>query len=602
MRSRTSDHWRLLAELLRPQRRVLAVLAVGLAASGALPLAGPQLLRAFIDRAVAGASVARLLAIAAAYAVLGLLTQVATVGATYVATRVSWTVLNDLRERAAAHALRLELAYHAATQPGRLIERIDGDATAMSTFFTNFVIKVVSAGVTVAGALLLVAREDWRIGLAMAAFAAMAITVTALLRNRAVPQSTAERAAYSAVIGVVEEQLDGAEDVRALGAGPHALDRHERASGAFLSKVMVAARARVWIWVSTMGSFAAGGMLMLLAGEMLQRRGLVTVGTVFLLFQYTQVLRRPIELIAEQLQELQRAAAGAARMRTLLDTQPAMETSGRALLPAGALSVDFEGVEFCYADVRGEPPSGAGGGDTPGRLVLRDVNLAVSPGQVVGLVGHTGSGKTTLARLSLRLADPTRGVVRVGGVDLRDVDADELRRRVAVVTQDVQLFTASVRDNLTLFDAAPPDAALADLLDGLGLGGWLHALPAGLDTVLGEDTQPSAGQGQLLGLGRAFLRDPGLVLLDEASSRVDPATAALVERALDRLLAGRTAVVIAHRLRAVERADVVVVLEHGRIVETGARSALVADPASRFSALLRADKAGPALAYRETRR
>lgn len=220
MRSRTSSPFALLAELLRPQRRVLAVLAVALAVSGALPLAEPQLLRTFIDRAAAGASVPRLLAIAGAYAGLGLVAQATAVGTTYVATRVAWTVTNDLRERAAAHTLRLELAYHAATQPGRLIERIDGDASAIGTFFTGFAMKVVAAGVTVAGALLLVAREDWRVGLAMAAFVVAATVVIARLRDRAVPQSKAERAAYAAVIGLVEEQLDGAEDVRALGPAP----------------------------------------------------------------------------------------------------------------------------------------------------------------------------------------------------------------------------------------------------------------------------------------------------------------------------------------------------------------------------------------------
>ncbi|MGH8901066.1 MAG: ABC transporter ATP-binding protein [Egibacteraceae bacterium] len=588
MRSRTSSPFALLAELLRPQRRVMTALAAALAVSGALPLAGPQLLRTFVDRAAAGTSVLWLLAIATAYAGIGLLAQATAIGATYLATRVAWTVTNDLRERATAHTLRLELAYHATTQPGRLIERIDGDATAISTFFTGFVMKVVTAGVTVVGALLLVSREDWRVGLAMAAFVVAATAVIVRLRDRAVPQSKAERAAYATVIGLVEEQLDGAEDVRALGAGPHGVDRHERASGAFLRAAVTARRTSVWIWVATLGFFATGGMLMLLAGGMLERRGLITIGTVFLLFQYTQVLRRPIELIAEQLQELQRAAAGAGRLRDLLDTKPDLEARGRALLPAGALAVDFEGVEFCYADAK--------------RPALRDVSLTIPPGQVVGLVGHTGSGKTTLARLALRLADPTRGAVRVGGVDLRDVDPRELRRRVAVVTQDVQLFIASVRDNLTLFDDAPADATLAELLDGLGLGGWLRALPAGLDTVLGEDVQVSAGEAQMLGLGRAFLRDPGLVVLDEASSRVDPATAALVERALDRLLAGRTAVVIAHRLRAVERADAVVMLEGGRIVETGSRSALAADPASRFSALLRADEAGQALVYAKVHR
>jgi ABC-type multidrug transport system fused ATPase/permease subunit len=286
-----------------------------------------------------------------------------------------------------------------------------------------------------------------------------------------------------------------------------------------------------------------------------------------------QILRTPTEAIAEQLQEVQRAGAGAARIRMLLDERPQIVAAGTTSLPDGPLSVHFDGVDFAYPD--------------DGRIVLTDVDLSVDPGTVVGLVGATGSGKTTLARLALRLVDPTRGAVRLGGVDLRDVAASDLRRRVAIVTQDVQLFDASLRDNLTLFDPdAADDATLTRLLHDLGLGSWFANLERGLDTPLAAGAGLSAGEAQLIGLGRAFLRDPGLVVLDEASSRVDPATADTVEAALDRLLVDRTVLVIAHRLRAVDRADQVVVLEAGRIAEAGRAADLRADPASTFAQLI----------------
>jgi ABC-type multidrug transport system fused ATPase/permease subunit len=591
MRRSSAQHWRLLADLLRPHRRTVGALAVVLAASSILPLVGPQLLRAFIDSAVAGERVSALLLIAAAYAALGLASQIAVVGTTYVATRVAWTVTNDLREQACAHTLGLDLGYHAATSPGALIERIDGDATAIAQFFTDFVVKVAGAGITLVGAVILVTREDLRVGLATAVFVAGAIALTVRLRDRAVPAASAERAAFASVIGLVEEQLDGAEDLRALGAGPDAVARHERAARHHLGAALGSERASAWIWVMTIGFFGVGGLAMLGGGWWLQRAGAITIGTVFLLFQYTQVLRRPIELIAEQLQQVQRAAAGAGRMRQLLDEPTAVEESGTERLPRGALPVRFEQVAFAYTDRDVDHDTGETSVTHHGR-VLHSVDLEVPAGSVVGLVGQSGSGKTTLARLALRLADPVAGAVRVGGVDLRATDPEDLRRRVAIVTQDVQLFRASIRDNLTLFDPDPPgDDELADILDRLGLGGWLAGLPAGFDTVLGDSTKLSAGQSQLLGLGRAFLRDPGLVVLDEASSRVDPTTAAMVERALDVLLAGRTAIVIAHRLSAVDRADTVVVLEAGRIVEQGPRTALLADPDSRFAARYRAEEA-----------
>jgi len=205
-------------------------------------------------------------------------------------------------------------------------------------------------------------------------------------------------------------------------------------------------------------------------------------------------------------------------------------------------------------------------------------------------VGRTGSGKTTIARLVSRLYDTDEGAVRVGGLDVRDLAVDDLRARVALVTQDVQLFAGTLRDNVRLFDPAIDDARIAAVFSTLDLDEWLTSeLPDGLDTVLGPTARGlSAGEAQLVALARAFLGEPGVVVLDEASSRLDPHTEELLEHAVDRLLAGRTGIVIAHRLRTIERVDDVLVLEGGRVVEHGAREALAADPTSRFAGLLRA--------------
>ena len=220
--------------------------------------------------------------------------------------------------------------------------------------------------------------------------------------------------------------------------------------------------------------------------------------------------------------------------------------------------------------------------------VLHDVSFTLEPGAVLGLLGRTGSGKSTLARLVLRFYDPLNGAVRWSGVDLRTVSLAQLRGRLGVVTQEVQLFHATVRDNLTLFDTDIRDEQIRQAISILGLDAWLATLPDGLDTLLaGGDSGLSAGEAQLLAFTRVFLRDPALVILDEASSRLDPATEQLVGRAVERLLSGRTAIVIAHRLRTVEHVDQIVILEHGRIIELGPRPVLAADPDSRLSALLR---------------
>ena len=220
--------------------------------------------------------------------------------------------------------------------------------------------------------------------------------------------------------------------------------------------------------------------------------------------------------------------------------------------------------------------------------MLQELCFHLQPGVVLGLLGRTGSGKTTLARLVFRLYDPTAGRIVLGGVNVRQPRLKALRKCIAIVTQDVQLFQASVRDNLTFFDRSIPDEQIRAAIGELELADWYASLPEGLDTQLEAGGRSlSAGEAQLLAFTRVFLRDPGLVILDEASSRLDPATEQRVERAIDKLLQDRTAIIIAHRLGTVHRADEIMILEQGRVSEHGDRARLASDPSSRFSKLLR---------------
>jgi ATP-binding cassette subfamily B protein len=224
--------------------------------------------------------------------------------------------------------------------------------------------------------------------------------------------------------------------------------------------------------------------------------------------------------------------------------------------------------------------------------VLREVSFRLEAGRKLGLLGRTGSGKTTIARLLSRFYDPVAGRVTLGGLDLREVQVPSVRARVSVVTQEVQLFHGTVRDNLTFWDNAAQGGRIGDeqirkALASLGLGAWLGRLSHGLDTPIAGSSSLSAGEAQLLALGRAFLQNPGLVILDEASARLDPTTERLIEVAIERLLAGRTAIIIAHRLSTAMKADDILVLERGRVVEHGPRLTLQHDPASRFAAMLR---------------
>jgi ATP-binding cassette subfamily B protein len=413
-------------------------------------------------------------------------------------------------------------------------------------------------------------------------FAAVAMFLMAgPLRNIAVKYWGRVREVSAQMYGFLGERLAGTEDIRSSGAEAHVMDGLAWHHRAWLASRRRAIYAGTILWSMTILIFAVGNAVAFGIGAYLWSLGVITLGTVYLIFHYTDMLRHPIEQLRRELEEMQRAVASVGRVTEILRTESRLPDGRGAPIPTGPLTVEMEAVSFAYE------ASGEDGED----LVLRDVSLKLGPGEVLGLLGRTGSGKTTLARLLLRFYDPSAGKIRLGGVDLRDAKLDDVRSRATLVSQDVQLFHARVRENITFFDPTIDDGRIATVLERIGLGGWLRALPRtsggdGLDSEMLSGGL-SAGEAQLLAFARVFLRDPGLVILDEASSRLDPATERHIERAIDALLADRTGVVIAHRLATVQRCDRILILEDGRIVEQGRRAALAQDPSSRFSELLR---------------
>lgn len=563
------DQIALFRRYVGPHRGQAALLAVLLLSSVGLQLVNPQLVRYFIDSALAGAELEALIFAAAAFIVVALASQLLAAAAQYAGESLGWTATNALRADLALHCLRLDLGFHKGRTPGELVERIDGDVTALAGFFSRFVVSVLGNVALLVGVLLMLWREDWRAGIALTVFAAGAVLVLLRLRTVAVERWQQIREVSAQMYGFFGERLAGTEDIRSSGAVPHVMRELALHHRAWLAARRGAIAGTSAIYSTTIVTFAVGSAIAFAVGSSLWLAGAITLGTVYLLFYYTDLLRRPIDQLRRELEDMQQAFASIARVEALLHV-PSRLRDGSVLLPRGALAVELDHVSFAYEQ---EP-------------VLRDVSLRVAPGRVLGLLGRTGSGKTTLARLLLRFYDPTSGVVRLGGTDLREAALEEIRGRATLVTQDVQLFHASVGDNVTFFDRSIDDARTRTALEQLGLGDWLRARVGGLDAEMTADGL-SAGEAQLLAFARAFLRAPALVILDEASSRLDPATERRIERAIDALLAGRTGIVIAHRLETLQRCDDVVILDQGRVVEHGPRTALVADTSSRFAELLR---------------
>lgn len=559
---------------LAGQRRRVLVLAALVLGGIVLQVLSPLLIARFIDEALSGADQTVLTRLAIIFIAAAVATQILTIFATYFSEKVGWTATNGLRADLAEHCLRLDMSFHKTKTPGEMITRLDGDIDALSLFFSQFVIHVLANFLLMVAIMTVLTLEDWRLGLAVSFFAAGALIFLIQLRHFALPAWLRMRERQAMFYGFLGEQLSGREDIRGNGARGHSMNQLRRHYRELLPlEIESILRGVGTTSAGTHILFTGARVGLVILAYMLWQNAAISLGTIYVAFHYTEMLRRPMDRIREQLNSLQAAGASIIRVQGLLDTQTELPDTGQTPLPDGPLSVDVENVTFGYA------------ADDP---VLQDVSLRLAPGEVLGLLGRTGGGKTTIARLLVRLYDIDAGSVRIGGVEVRETPLADLRSRVAVVSQDVQVFEGTVRENLTLFDPSRPDAELEAALRGLGLERWLERLGDGLDSHIGP-SRLSAGEAQLLSCARAFLRDPGLVLLDEATSRLDPATQRLVDDAMDRLLQGRTAVIIAHRLATIDRADTIAVIEDGRIAEYGAYRDLIADPGSRFSRLHRMD-------------
>lgn len=567
-----SQYYDLLKRYLLPQRKTLIGLAALLLTSIGLQLVNPQLIRYFIDSAQAGGAMQQLIYAALAFIGFSLLHQLISVVATYVSENVGWRTTNTMRSDLAAHCLSLDMSFHKEHTSGAIIERVDGDVNALANFFSSFIIHLAGNLLLMIGIVVLLFRENWLIGLGMTIFVAGALYLIQWIRKFAVPIWAQWRQVNAEMYGFLGEQLEGTEDIRANGAAGFVMGRFFG-----LIRRMLPIRIRAFLgfalmWTTTIVVFALGNALAFGISAYLFVGDAISIGTVYLIFHYTELLSKPIEKIRTQFEDLQKADASIVRIRELFETKPRIVDGPGDPLPEGPLSVAFREVEFGYEDELRN---------------LKRLSFELAPGEVLGLLGRTGSGKSTIARLLMRFYDPQEGAVELGGVDIRRCKLAELRKKVTLVTQNIEIVQGNVRDNLTFYDRSVPDERMETVLRELGLGGWYDALPEGLDTPLDSGGGSlSAGEAQLLAFARVFLTEPGLVILDEASSRLDPYTEHYIEQAVSRLLQERTCIIIAHRLNTIQRADRILIIEDGERLEEGDRPTLAADPDSRFSRML----------------
>jgi ABC-type multidrug transport system fused ATPase/permease subunit len=567
--TRPTARWRALAALLRPDAWRWVGLGALVATGSGLILTGPLIVRGIVDRATRGTTSGALTRLAVLFLIVAVATQLINMAVAWMATVTAWHTTNGIRIRLARHVLGLSHGFHRQHTPGELIQRVDGDVTSVSDFMGRVIPRAAGALFTMVGMIGVLVVVDWRLALGAVVYVFAAVAIIIRGRHRAVGESSDEMGSYARLYGGIEERLTAAEDLRSNGAGAHAMFRFVEDSADALGSAVRREKAFLRMWWAVDSSVGAGSVISLIASAMLVSRHVITIGDAFLLFQYVLLLARPLEDMVDQLETVQKANGAMVRVIDLLAVEPDIRDTGTTIPPRGPLSIEFRDVGFDYGD---------------DQAVLQAITLHFAAGRSIGIIGRTGSGKTTLSRLVLRLVDATGGALLLGGVPIEEIPLSELRRRVALVPQEVELVSGTIRDNVTLFDEAPSDDAVAAALRSAGLG---DLADGGIHRRLGAGGAGlSAGEAQLLALARVWLRNPDIVVLDEATARVDPATEERLEAAVALLTRGRTTLIIAHRLSTLRHVDEIVVLDHGRLVEHGDRVDLADDSDSRYRHLL----------------
>ena len=552
-----------LFSLVRPYRAKAILSAVSLLIGTALGLASPLASKFAIDRGIVPGDRHALVLWTVLFVVAALLGWVASIAQTYLAAWVGQRVLADLRRDLFSHIQTLELGYFERNRAGWLISRLTNDVDALEALVTDGLYSSVQNTLLLVGTAGVLFFLDWRLALAtLTVFPLMAIATT-LFRIWSARAYRRMRERLSDVTATLAEDLAGARIVQSF--------RRERGNAEAFGEISHSYRVanyrtvqlNAWYFpfVGLLGSAATA--IVLAYGGVLYFDDAITIGTLFAFMLFLSNFFDPIQALSQLFNTFLAASAALDKIFDVMDTQPELtDAPGARPLPPIEGAVELSDVHFRYGE---------------GAEVLHGIDLTVAAGQTVALVGHTGAGKSTLVKLLARFYDPSEGSIRIDGHDLRDVQVRSLRSQLGVVPQEGFLFAASIRDNIAF---GRPDASFEDVqaaARAVGADDFIQALPEGYETSVAErGAALSIGQRQLIAFARALLADPRLLILDEATSSVDIASEAVIEEALARLLAGRTAFVVAHRLSTIRRADLIVVLEYGRVIEQGTHDELMA--------------------------
>jgi ATP-binding cassette subfamily B protein len=555
---------RRLLRYLRPYRWHAVLAVVLLLATAALSLVGPILTQQALDVAVPRKDSGLLVTLALVFLGALLLEFVCEYAGSILAAFIGQRVMYDLRIQIFTHLQRLSIPYFDRNPVGRLMTRVTSDVETLNELFSSGLVTVFGDVFTLFAIMTMMLIQDWRLALVAFAVIPFVFLAASIFRRRVRDAFRDIRVRLARINSFLQEHLGGMRVVqlfnREVAAGRRFDEINHEHLDAHLRSITIYAVFFPVIELLTAIAVAS----LLYYGGLRALQGTLTVGVLAAFIQLTRRFFQPLQDLSEKYNLLQSAMASSERVFRLLDTPVTVtEPSSSRRLPQPALGeIAFEGVWFRYSE--------------DGPWVLKDVSFVASAGQTVALVGHTGAGKTTIISLLLRFYDPTRGRVTLDGVDIRELSTSDLRGMIGFVQQDLFLFTGDIRRNLAL-DAPISEAEVREAAVRVGADRFIARLPAGYTHVLGERGRSlSVGERQLLSFARALARDPRVLVLDEATSSVDTESEAQIQRAISEVMAGRTSLVVAHRLSTILHSDEILVLHHGEIRERGTHRSLLA--------------------------
>jgi ATP-binding cassette subfamily B multidrug efflux pump len=601
---------------LRPYRLQVTVALTAIILKAGTDVLGPYLTKVAIDKYLAAHKEAHSLLdpflssrpltgiaqLAGMYIGLLLISFLFEFTQTYIMQWTGQKVMFDLRAQIFRHLQRLHIAFFDRNPVGRLVTRVTSDVDALNEMFTAGVVSIFEDIFVLLGILVIMLNMSWRLALITFAVLPVIFYATSIFRRKVRDSYRRIRVAIARINAYLQEHVTGIVVLQLFNREKRSYDEFEKINRTHMDayKDAIMAHAVYYPVVEVLSAVAIACVIWFGGNEVI--RGMVTLGVLVAFMQYAQRFFRPIQDLSEKYNILQSAMASSERIFKLLDTQPEIVSPALPKAPTGAGRIEFDHVWFAYrtmaqaaeeAAAKGEKLK-VSGDDSSGHSVtpaspdvgldgvhydwvLRDVSFTIEPGETVAIVGHTGAGKTTIISLLLRFYDVQKGAIRIDGVDIRNMELNDLRRRYGVVLQDPFLFSGTVADNIRLGSRWIKDESVEDAAEQVNVADFIRSLPSGFQEEVRErGSTLSTGQKQLISFARALAHNPKILILDEATSSVDTETEFRVREALTRMVEGRTSIIIAHRLSTIQRANKIIVMHKGQVREVGSHQQLLA--------------------------